>query len=118
MLRPFARTAITLFILSWFFPIISVANWSALIIASVILTILYGLIGPILKLLLLPINVISLGLFSLAINIGLLWLTTYLVPGFQIQAVILFGIHFSVLATLVLVSFLISSIQSLLHIFI
>lgn len=116
MLRPFLRTAITLFILSRFFPLITIANWSALMVASVVLTILYGLIRPILKILLLPINVITLGMFSLVINISLLWLTTYLVPGFQIQAVILFGIPLTTLATMIVVSFLISFLQSLVHI--
>ncbi len=116
MLRPFVRTAITLFILSWFFPLISVANWSTLIIASLVLTVLYVLIRPILKLLFLPINVITLGLFSSVINIFLLWFTTYLVPGFEIRAVILLGIPLSSLATLVVVSFFIGSLQSLLHI--
>jgi hypothetical protein len=50
------------------------------------------------------------------INISLLWLTTYLVPGFQIKAVILFGVPLSSLATTAVVSFLISLIQSLLSI--
>lgn len=49
-----------------------------------ILALANALLKPVLKLILSPIILITLGLFTIAINIFLIWLTTYLVPALQI----------------------------------
>lgn len=53
-------------------------------IAAVVLGALNLFIRPILLVLTLPINIITLGLFSLVINAFLVWLATYVVPGFAV----------------------------------
>jgi len=116
MLRPLLRTAVILLILAWFFPTISFANWLTLAVASIVLTILFSLIRPILKLVFLPVNVVTLGLFSVVLNVILLWLTTYLVPGFVIEPTIFFGLPLNEFFTLVAVSAIISLLQGLVKI--
>lgn len=57
--------------------------WWALAFAA-ILGILNAIIGPVLRILTLPITIITLGLFSLLINALLVWLTAWLLPGVEI----------------------------------
>ncbi len=118
LLRPFIRMALTLLVLSWFVPTVSVASWITLGLASVVLTLLYMLAKPILNLIFLPVNLITLGLFSVVINVGFLWLVMYLVPGFSIQATAVFGVELNWFFSLVLVSFLISFVNGLIKIII
>jgi len=112
MIRAILITGITLGVLAWAVPTVGFSSLTTLIIASIVLTILYSIVRPILKLLFLPINVITLGLFSGIINIFLLWLGTYLVPGFHIQEMVLFGTHLSQFWSLVVVSMGIGIIHS------
>lgn len=112
MLRSILITAFTLGVLAWALPTVGFTSLTTLIIASLVLTILYSLVRPILKLLFLPINIITLGLFSGIINIFLLWLATYLVPGFHIQEMVLFGTQLSQFWSLVFVSILLGFVHS------
>jgi len=57
-----------------------------LFIAGAVLGIINGLVGPILKLISFPIIFLTLGLFSLAINIFLLYLAASFLPTLQIQS--------------------------------
>lgn len=114
MIRSLVRTVLVLAILAWFFPSISFANWLTLIIASLVVTVLFSLIRPILKIIFLPVNIVTLGFFSVILNVLLLWLATYLVPGFIIQPTIIFGIALNAFFTLVLVSVLITFLQGIL----
>ncbi len=118
LLRPFIRMALTLLVLSWFVPTVSVASWFTLGLASLVLTLLYMLAKPILNLIFLPVNLITLGLFSVVINVGFLWLVMYLVPGFLIQSTAVFGVELNWFFSLVLVSFLISLVNGFIKIII
>lgn len=57
-----------------------------LLMAAVILTLLNVLLKPIIKILFLPINALTLGLFSLVINAGVFYLFLRLVPAIRISA--------------------------------
>lgn len=112
LLKPIIVSAVTIFILAFALPTVSYLDWVTLLIAATVLTLLQKVIGPILKILTLPINLVTLGFFSLVINAALLWLATYLVPGFSIEATQIAGIEFNQFFTLIIVSFLISFLQS------
>ena len=59
-------------------------------------------VKPILSILTLPITIITLGLFSFVINVALLYLAAYLVPGFFIEgilAALLFGLAVSFISS-------------------
>lgn len=104
---------LTIAILAWFFPNISYSSSSTLIIAAIVLTLLEKLVRPVLKILFLPINVVTLGLFSLVINVFILYLATYFVPGFVISNVVVFGIHLSKFFSLLFASAMIGFLQGI-----
>jgi putative membrane protein len=72
--------ALTAFIL----PGVSVSGlWTALII-TVVLGLINIIIRPVLFILTLPINILTLGLFTFVINALLILLASKIVPGFQV----------------------------------
>ena len=110
-------SALTLAILAYFLPTVNYLNLTTLILAAIVLTVLQKILKPILKVLFLPINVVTLGLFSFVINVILIWLVTFLVPGFQILPMTIFGMNLNTFLSLLLISFFISLIQSIISIF-
>jgi len=89
MIKKFVRSIIlfsqSLYLVSLFWGNIDFShNLSILLQASIVLTIFENLIKPILKLLLLPITLITLGLVRLFINTLGLYLVEYFITGFHI----------------------------------
>ena len=77
-------TAVSIFIVANLFNLIYVENLAVLILAALILGILNVFVRPMLLILTLPINIISLGLFTFVINAFLLYVVAGLVSGFEI----------------------------------
>lgn len=80
------------------------ALWPTAIIAGLVFFVLNTLVKPIVKLLTLPINIITLGLFSIVINALMFWLIGFIVAGFDVvgvQAVFVGGIVASIGAWLI-----------------
>lgn len=75
--------ALAIGIAAYVVPGVTITPVSALI-AAVVLGALNLFIRPILMVLTLPINILTLGLFSLVINAALVLLASYLVPGFTV----------------------------------
>jgi len=74
-----------LLMLALYMPGIHVASiYNALVIALV-LGLLNAILRPILIILTLPINILSLGLFTLIINTTLFWFNSTLVKGFEVS---------------------------------
>lgn len=117
MLKPFVKTLIAIFVLAWFLPNVSYTDWIALVVFSIVLTLINLIVRPVLKLLTLPINIVTLGLFSIVLNVGLLWLALYLVPSFAIQPMVLFGVPLGEFFTLVVISLALGITQSFIGIF-
>lgn len=67
------------------------------IVGSIVLGIVNAIIRPIIVLLTLPINIVTLGLFTLVINGFMLWMTSGIVKGFDVS-----GFWVAVLAALVI----------------
>ena len=118
MLKPFLITFVSILILAWLIPAITYTSLVTLVVASIVLTILQKLVQPALKILFLPINIITLGLFSWVINALILWLAILLVPGFHIDHINLFGVVLGSFFSLVFASFAISLIESIIDIII
>lgn len=68
-----------------------------IIIGSVFLGIINAIIRPILLLVTLPLNVLSLGLFTFVVNGFMLWLTSVTIKGFEIH-----GFGWAILSAIVL----------------
>lgn len=113
LLRPLLATIAAIALLAWLMPNVRYGNLTTLILAGGVLTLLQKLLQPLLKILFLPINLVTLGFFSVLINVFLLWLATYLVPGFVIEPVVVLGVHLNGFFTLLLISSLIGFTQSL-----
>jgi putative membrane protein len=67
-------------------PGVTVASWSALAIAALVLGVVNAIVRPILVILTLPITVLTLGLFYLVVNGIAFALAAALVPGFGIAS--------------------------------
>lgn len=83
-------TALGLLVIDTVVPGVDIANFPAALIAAVAVGGINSTIRPILSILSLPINFLSLGLFSLIVNGVCLWLAALLVPGFAIHGVLAF----------------------------
>ncbi len=79
-------TAIAIFVVANVFGLIHIQNLTVLVLAALLLGILNAFVRPALLVLTLPINILSLGLFTLVINGFLLYATAGLVSGFDINS--------------------------------
>ena len=85
-LRSIILFSLSLYLVSLFWGNINFSqNLSILLQASLVLTIFENLIKPIIKLLLLPITLVTLGLVRLFINVLGLYLVEYFITSFQIS---------------------------------
>jgi len=76
---------LVLILVAWITPGIMFSSfWSALI-TSAVLGLINALIRPLIILLTLPINILTLGLFTLVINALMFWLASTIVKGFEIE---------------------------------
>ena len=80
-----------------------VDNWQAAVLAAVILSLLNGLVKPVITLFSIPITILTLGLFYFVINGLMIWLTGYFVA----------GIYISSFGQAILVSLILSVVNSL-----
>lgn len=87
LLKTMIFTTLSLYAISRMFPGVQFAGTSVLITTGVVLTLLMIIGRPVLKILLLPVNIITFGLFAWMINIIVLFLATLLVPGFTIGTI-------------------------------
>lgn len=85
-------------------PAFEVTPWGA-IVGSIFLGIINAIIRPVLLLLTLPLNIVSLGLFTFVINGLMIWVTAVTIQGFEIN-----GFGWAILTAIILsmVSFIIS----------
>ncbi len=73
-----------LMLVAYLIPGVVVSGFYSALITALILGLINALIRPILILLTLPINILSLGLFTLVINALLIWFTSSVVEGFEV----------------------------------
>jgi len=73
-----------LFIVEYLVPGFRLANLTTAIVAAIVIGIVNTLIRPILQLIALPISILTFGIAAFLINVFLLWLSSMLVPGFEI----------------------------------
>jgi len=78
-------SALSVMFISYLFDGIQVGGVGWAFITALFLGIFNALIRPVLLVLTLPINVLTLGLFTLVINGLMLWLTGKLLAGFSVQ---------------------------------
>ena len=80
----FVVIAATFLILSRVMPGMTVTGWGPALIAAVVLALLNAIVKPILFVITLPFTIMTLGLFLIVLNMIVLALTAWLVPGFDL----------------------------------
>lgn len=83
-------TTLSLLVVDIIFSGVSIANFPAALIAAASIGLINSGVKPILSLLSLPLNILSLGAFSLVINGLCFWLASLIVPGFRVAGLIAF----------------------------
>ena len=86
-LSSFILTGLSFIIVSYILPNMEIHGAFSLIVLTLFFGILNSLVKPVLQLLSLPITILSLGLFSFAINAIILKLAFMIVPGAHITGV-------------------------------
>lgn len=65
-----------------------IGNWQTLVLAGVILGLINFFIKPILKIITLPLRILTFGLFSLVINMLMVWIVDIIFPELIIPGII------------------------------
>lgn len=93
MIASWLLSALAILAISQYVPGFKVESFTVALVVALVLGILNALIKPILIVLTLPINIVTLGLFTFVINALLIMATSFLVKGFIVEGFIpaLFG---------------------------
>ena len=83
-------TALGLLVVDLVVPGVDIANFPAAMLAAVVVGAVNSVIRPVLSILSLPINFLSLGLFSFIVNGFCFWLASLFVPGFTVSGPLAF----------------------------
>jgi len=78
-------SALALYLTSTIVRGIQIDSIAALLFAAITIGVLNAVVRPVILLLTLPLNVLTLGLFTLVVNAGMLWLASKVVVGFAVN---------------------------------
>ena len=90
---------LAIIITAYLLPGVAVEGVFAALVAALVLGLINTFINPLLLILTLPINILTLGLLTFAINASLIMLTSAIVPGFSVGSfwwALLFSIILSI----------------------
>lgn len=97
-------SAMVVFSIAYIMPGVHVADFTTSLVVALVLGIINAFLKPILLLLTLPINLLTLGLFTFILNALLILLVTRIVPGFSVDGfltALIFGIILTIANTFV-----------------
>ena len=97
-------SALVIVSIAYVLPGVHVAGFSTALVVALVLGIINAFLKPVLIILTLPINILTLGLFTFVINAVLILLVSKLVPGFIVDGFLwafVFGIILSIANTFV-----------------
>ena len=84
LLTNLAIDVLALVVVDWLFDGIKIATWQAVIGAAILLALVNAYLRPLILLLTLPFNILSLGFFTFVVNAGMLKVVSWLLPDFQV----------------------------------
>lgn len=85
LLLKWVAFALVIMFVAWIIPGITIENFWTAMVAAVVIALINALIKPLLIYLTLPINILTLGVFTLVINALLFMFAAYIVPGIEIS---------------------------------
>lgn len=126
LLRVFLFHSFALWFVSQVLPALVIdGGWPVLLLAGLVLGLLMLLVAPLLRILFIPINLLTFGLLSWFINVIVIYLLTVFVPGVSVVAwtfpglsfagFVLPEIAFSSFISFILVSLSVSMLVNVLH---
>ena len=77
--------ALALIFTSWVVPGIEVSSFLNAMFVAVLIALINTFVKPVLQIITLPVNILTLGLFTLVINALLFMLAGYITPGFEVE---------------------------------
>jgi putative membrane protein len=96
-------TTVAIIITAYLLPGVAVRSLGAAVVTALVLGLINAFIRPILIVLTLPLNILTLGLFTFVLNALLVLLTSSIVPGFYVRSfwwALLFSLVFSIVSFL------------------
>jgi putative membrane protein len=82
-----AANAVALYVAAWLLPGVTYGNqWWTLLVAAAVFTLVNMWLRPVVRLLSLPLIILTLGLFLFVVNVLMLYVTDWLVPQFEIHS--------------------------------
>jgi len=126
ILQSFLFNAFALWLTSQIIPGIQMGGgWQEILFTAFVLSLLMLIVQPLLKILFIPINIMTFGLLSWAVNVIVIYLLTFLVPGVVISAwyfpgfssngFTIPGCNVSYIMSLILVTVFLTTLTNLFH---
>lgn len=100
--------AIAFYVTAYLVEGVTISGWTALLVISVVWGVLSMIVKPILVILTLPINIVTLGLFTFVINAMLIMIMSSLVAGFKVES---FGAALMAAVVLALLNMVLSKLK-------
>lgn len=86
-MKPFLKllvTSLTIIIATYFIPGVKIASFWTAIVVALVMGVVNAIIRPVILFFTLPLNILTLGLFTFVVNGLMILLVAYFVPGFQV----------------------------------
>lgn len=93
-------SALAILVTAYILPGVHLSGFTTALVVAIVLGIINAVIKPILIILTLPINILTLGLFTLVINAVIIIITSNLVPGFKVDG-FLWALLFSIVLSII-----------------
>lgn len=81
-------SGLAVFIAAYILPGVEVESFTTALVAAIVLGVINAVLKPVLLILTLPINILTLGLFTFVLNALLILLAANIVPGFHVNGFI------------------------------
>jgi putative membrane protein len=82
-----AGNAVALYVAAWLLSGVTYGDeWWTLLVAAAVFTVVNAWLRPVVRLLSLPLIILTLGLFLFVVNVLMLYVTDWLVAGFEIRS--------------------------------
>lgn len=81
-------TALSLLVVDLVVPGVNISTFVAALVAGIVIGIINSSVRPVLSFFSLPLNILTLGIFSLIINGICFWIAAVLVPGFSVHGLL------------------------------
>jgi putative membrane protein len=93
-------TSLTIIIAAYFIPGVKIASFWTAVIVALVMGVINAIIKPIIMFFTLPLNILTLGLFTFIVNGLMILLVAYFVPDFQVNT-FMTAVIFSVAVTVI-----------------